>query len=120
MINLFIGIPLGNFEGIGPLSNVGSSSTDAIGRFVGTLSTIIGVLTICGAIWFIFQLITASLAWISSGSDKQSLENAKKKIMNALIGLIIVVFAYSFISLVGFILGIDLINLDTLIEGLQP
>lgn len=116
---LLAGQPLGNFEGIGGLSNFGSTSDTAIEKFVGVLSTIIGVLTIVGAIWFIFQLVLAAISWVSSGSDKQALENSQKKITQSLIGLLIVIFAYALIGLVGYVMGIDIFNLGNLINNLQ-
>lgn len=74
------------------------------------VSTIVGVMTVVAAIWFIFQFIIAGYQWISSGGDKNNLQQARDKITNSLIGLIIVVAAWIVIGVIGQILGISILN----------
>ena len=105
---------VGNLGDPGNVSSTGNSAT----QFTLLMSRIIGLLTAVAALWFIFVLITGAYSWLSAGSDKQSLDNAKKKITNGVVGLFAVVFAYTFIGIMGYILGIDIINLESLIENL--
>lgn len=112
--------PIYQFKGIGPLGDplVGDSAgTDfsATGRFVSTISSVIGVLTVSAGIWFIVQMFTGALQWLSSAGEKQALENAKKKITNAILGLLVVVMAYTIIGIVGAFMGLDILHLQTLI-----
>lgn len=74
------------------------------------VSTIVGVMTVVAAIWFIFQFITAGYQWISSGGDKTNLQQARDKITNSMIGLIIVVSAWIIIGVIGKIVGLDILN----------
>jgi ABC-type dipeptide/oligopeptide/nickel transport system permease component len=109
-------VPLGNITGIGPLGN----TSTPIDTFVTIISTLIGVLTIIAALYFIVQIFQAGLNWISSGGDKQSLQNAQKRLQNAIIGLFITVAAYTLIGLVGNIIGINILNLGPILNNIHP
>lgn len=108
------------FSGIGPLGNSALFGCNFDDVFVSTMSNIIGLMTAIGGLWFIFTLFTGALAWIGAGSDKQALDNAKKKITNGLIGLLVVVISYALIGVVGFFIGFDILNLKALIKSLNP
>lgn len=111
---------LGNITGVGPLGNEITQSSEWQLRFSGIISNIIGVLTLVGALWFMFRIITAAIAWISAGGDKNAVEGSKQKITHAIIGLLIVVMSYGLIGVIGAFLGLDIINLDQLLQGLSP
>lgn len=83
------------------------------------ISTIIGVMTVVAAIWFIFQFIIAGFQWIQSGGEKNNLEQARDKITNSLIGLIIVVSAWIFMGVIGRILGLKILNPGEIIINLS-
>jgi len=72
-------------------------------------------MTIIAVIWAIFTLITGAIGIISSGGDKQALENARKKITTGLIGLAIVLVALFIIEIVGYLLGLNnILNIQCL------
>lgn len=108
-------IPLGPpLEGFGPL---GEDVGTGIGVFTKFLSSTIGLMTIIAIIWFIFVLITGAISMISAGSDKQALESARKKIINGLTGLVVVVAAIFIVEVIGRILGLkDILNLTYLFD----
>lgn len=106
---------LGCGEGFGFIAQIlcpiKKGDTAVVGGQLNTLiSTIIGVMTVVAAIWFIFQFITAGYQWISSGGDKNNLQQARDKITNSVIGLVIVVAAWIVIGVIGKIIGLDIIN----------
>ena len=93
---------IGCSGGFGPIADAlcKADKGDAANTAAGTqlnkiVSTIIGILTVVAAIWFIFQFIIAGFQWIQSGGEKNNLSEARDKITNSLIGLIIVVSAYA-------------------------
>lgn len=100
--------------GFGPIAEAlcgkGADAATAGGQLNKVISTIIGVMTAVAAIWFIFQFITAGYQWISSGGDKTNLQQARDKITNSMIGLIIVVSAWIIIGVIGKIVGLDILN----------
>src|SRR3989344_2028147 len=63
------------------------------------------------AVVFVFMILWGAFEWISSGGNKESVDSARKRIVNALIGLTILAVAFAIITLAGSFLNIDLFNL---------
>lgn len=82
------------------------------------ISVIIGFMTVCGGIYFIFIFITATYQWMNAGGDKASLQRAQQKMVNALIGLVMLIGAYAIISLAGVVFGFSLLNPASIIDRL--
>ncbi|MDO8551439.1 MAG: hypothetical protein Q7S03_02055 [bacterium] len=102
--------PLGTLKGTGPLGEFNADLPTTIDLFDKILSLIIGVLTFAAGLWFIFQIFTGALGWLTAGSDKAGLENARKRLFNAVIGLVLVIGAIFFIEVIGNILGLDILS----------
>jgi hypothetical protein len=95
-----------DINGIGRLGNV--SAVGSVGSrqlLENIISDIIGALTVIAGIWFIYQIILASISWIGSNGDKQSIQVAQKRIVNSFIGLLVTVAAYAVTGVVGRFLG---------------
>lgn len=104
--------------GLGPLVDTAtllSTPSGPLTQFEKILSVTIGVLTVVGGIWFIFQIFSGTFQWLTSGGEKQALQNAQKRLTNAVIGLGTVVLAYLFIALIGKIFGFDILNPQAII-----
>jgi hypothetical protein len=108
-------------EGLGPFSNVGTG-VEGLTSIASIISGIIGIMTISAGIWFIFQFLVGALGWLSSGGEKSKLEEARQRITNAFIGLVIVVAGWAIIAIAGQFFGFDILleNPGTLIEQLKP
>lgn len=110
-------IQVGDLEGQGALA----SPTDAPGDFAMIISTTVAILTVVAAIWFLFLLITGGIGIMTAGGDKSAYENSRKRITNALIGLVIVVAAVFIIEVVALVIGIpDILNISQIIADLTP
>lgn len=101
------------FQGLGPLGGETSPGVyNIFGKYSATekfdriISLTLGVMTVVAGLWFIFQIFISAIEWLSSGGEKQHVENARKKITNSVIGLLIVVVSYGLILTFGNILGI--------------
>jgi hypothetical protein len=118
MTNLLADIsiaPSGGFKGFGKLGLVGSTAESADITFSTFLSSAIGIMTIIAIIWFIFLFITGAISYMTSGGDKAAIEGAKKRIVNGVIGLVIVIISLFIIKLIGYLLGIpDILNFVSL------
>lgn len=80
------------------------------------ISQIIGVLTIVGAIFFIFQIIFAGYAMISSQGDPKKIEVARSRLTNGILGLTIVVVALGVGAFIATLLGIrDPLNIQNIL-----
>lgn len=121
MKNLIAQVPLSppdGFHGTGPLGLEGREASESGGLFEGALSTTIGVLTFIGGIFFLVNLLLAGVSYISAGNDPQKVEGAQKRMMNSLIGLVIVISAFFAVALVGRILGFNtILNPASIIPG---
>jgi hypothetical protein len=119
MKNLLADIPISNdgFKGpgTGPLSDV-SSPEQTLPKVI---STSVGLITAIAFIYFTFNIFIGAFNIITAGSDKAQVEAARKKITNSIIGVIVTISAIFIIGLIGNVLGIDFLNLTSLIDLLS-
>lgn len=73
----------------------------------GLISAIIGAMFIFSFILAMFYLITGAVMWITSEGEKTNLESARRKIIHAIIGLIIIGSIWAIMTLVGDFFGLD-------------
>lgn len=85
---------------------VGKSSNDSVGILGKFLSGFIGLLLVLGAIWAFVNLLLGALNWISSGGDKAKLEAAQQRIVQAIIGLVLVFAAWAIFFVLLRFLGV--------------
>lgn len=85
---------------------------DIIAKFIS-----IGI--IIAAVVFFFIFLVGGIRWITSSGDKAQIEAARNTIMNALIGLVIVLALFAILKLIETLFGINLlqIKLGDLIIG---
>ena len=98
----------GNGEGLGPFGTIASGNSVAGAKAViDTVSSIIGMLTVAAAIWFLLQVVFGGYEWMSAGGDSKKIEGARSRITNSFIGIIIVVGSWSLLAVTGKFLGFD-------------
>jgi hypothetical protein len=76
------------------------------------LPNLVSILFIIGAIAFMFFMLIGAIQWISAGADKVAVEKARSRIINAFIGLVILLSLYAFINLVELFFDVNLTNID--------
>lgn len=114
------GTPIGSFETISSNIPVPTNIDEAGLNLENIVSTIVGFLIILAGLWFFIIFITGGLSYISAGGESGKIEEARKKMTNGVIGVIIVVAAYSVIFIVGKVLGLDILNPAKIIKDLGP
>lgn len=79
-------------EELQPLIAKGGNGAGGISLFLTNLITLIYEIA---AVAVVVMLVWGAIEWIVSGGDKESLANARKRIVNAIIGLVLlsIVFA---------------------------
>lgn len=85
------------------------TSTEGSGLF-DLISNILKLAGIVAGLFFIVQVIMAGYSYISANGDPKKTEVAWAKIWQSIIGLVIVASAFILASVVGKILGIDILN----------
>jgi hypothetical protein len=107
---------------IGPISpgNVGLDSSDPVKTLASLISTVIGLLTVIAALYFMFMIITGAIGIISSGGDKGAYEDARKKITTGAIGFVVVIAAMFIMSLISILLGLpNILDLGATINAIR-
>ncbi len=109
----------GNGEGLGPFGNMASKTDPVAGAtaVINTVSSIIGIMTVAGCIWFLLQILFGGYEWMGAAGDTKKIETARNRITNAFIGLIIVVGSWSLLAVVGQFLGFDTLATPTTLIG---
>lgn len=79
------------------------TQNNGLGIFI---SNLLGLLIGIAAVLLLVFLVWGGIEWILSGGEKAGVENARNKITNALIGLVIVVAAWAIFSLLKTFLGL--------------
>jgi hypothetical protein len=94
--------PVGNFN---PLcSHFGPND---IGRII---QTVITILLLAAVIIALFYLIYGGIRWITSGGDKGKVDEARKHIIAAIVGLIVAFVAYFILQIILNIFGLGSIT----------
>ena len=92
-----------------PFDKLCKSSTTDIPGIIGGLITFIFVIAIIAAI---FYLLWGGLRWITSGGDKQSVENARNQIIAAVVGLIVLFLTFLIFNIVLKFFNVEINNLQ--------
>jgi len=106
----------GNPEITNPLLPMDTAKKTGEAYFQSFIPSLITLALMIGVVIFLFMLITGAIKWISSGGDKQAIEEARGKISNALIGIVILFSVFAILALVEHFFGISIMTLD--ISGL--
>lgn len=109
--------PLPAITGPGGTFDASQNATDAPGIIAELASTLLGFLTVLAGLAFILYFVLGGLSWISAGGDTAKVEAARSQMINAAIGLTVVVSSYAIIGIVGSVLGIDILDPAALLNG---
>ncbi|MEN8253605.1 MAG: pilin [Patescibacteria group bacterium] len=95
-----------------------STSTAVCSSIEQIISNTIGFITALAGIIFIAYFIWGAIDWITSGGDSGKVGNARNKMTQGVIGLILVVASYGIIGLIGTVTGLDILNPCEQLEGI--
>lgn len=84
------------------------------------LQNVLVIIFVIAALAVLFMLIWGAFQWITSGGVKESVDAARKRITQALVGLFILALAFLITRVVGSLVGIDITALQTLPRLDQP
>ena len=89
-------------------------------NLVGTIfGNVITLFFTAGAIGFTIMIIWGAVDWILSGGDKEKIASGRRRITNAIIGLVILSLSFTIMVVVGQVLSINALQFgDFKIPGL--
>lgn len=76
------------------------------------VSVTINILLVVTAILFLLQVLFAGIKMILSGGVKEKTDEAKRQLVNAFVGLLIVFSAWAIASYAGVFFGLDILTLN--------
>lgn len=78
------------------------------GELVGTIvKNVVALFFTVAAVAFVVMILWGATEWIFSGGDKEKLAAARKRIVTAIVGIVILALAFVIIDIVGQVSGID-------------
>lgn len=80
--------------------------------FQAFLPKIVTLTLIIAAIIFIFVILVGGISWMLAGSDKNQIESARGRVVNGIIGFLIVLSVFAIATLIEVLFGIDILALD--------
>ena len=80
--------------------------------FQKLIPSLITIAIAVGVIIFFFNLIAGAIQWISSGGEKEAVSQARKRITNALIGIVILFIIFALAALIEYFFNIKILTLD--------
>ena len=87
-----------NFAGNDPTGALGISKF--LSNFIGLIYTIAGVV-------LIFMLLWGGWDWLTSEGEKEKIDSARKKLINATIGILLFAIAFAIIEVLGIFTGFE-------------
>lgn len=99
------------FEPISPGLTKNSNTNEGVVKDLELIiSNALSILTILGGIFFVVYFFLAIYKILTAGGDSGKLSQAWQQILQAIIGLVLLVSAYAIVGLIGSVVGIDVIN----------
>lgn len=90
---------------MGPIVGTIDIDIPNLGNIVGNLFILA---TFVAALFFFIQVVMGGISWINAGGDPKSLDSARGRITNAVIGIILVIAAFVITLILTTALGINI------------
>lgn len=101
-----------DFEGRGPGVLQGAQNTNHEVGFASLIGTALSVIMVFGVLLVMYFLVMAGISWITSNGDKGKLDEARTRIMQTLVGIIILASVLALVSFVQYVLGIQILTFN--------
>lgn len=99
-----------------PISNpaLGPSLQGKTGNtfFQSLIPSAVGLAFVIGTLVFLFVMLIGAIQWITSGGDKAAIENARGKIVNAIVGIILLFAVFALLRVIQTFFHINILTLD--------
>lgn len=90
------------------------TSADPTGTGVAKLScawialqNVINAALVLSALVAVFLIIYSGIQYVTSGGDKEKVDNARKRLTYAIIGLIVIIFSFAIVNFIAQFTGLD-------------
>lgn len=114
---------IGGGKELGPWADIGESGTTitlVALRLTSLLSRVISIMTVIAGLYFMFNIFIAAYGYLHAGGSDEKVKQSTDSMLHSIIGLIIVIAAYAIISLLGTLLGFEILKPGKFIQKLGP
>lgn len=95
-----------------PLLNNDLKNLSGVSYIQKLVTALVSLAFIAGVLLFFFMLVTGAIQWIASSGDKANIESARGKIVNAVVGLVLLFAAIAIVKVIETFFHIDLLKID--------
>lgn len=109
--------------GLGPWGDIGRPGTLiswVATQFTIILSRVISIMTIVAGLYFMFNIFIAAYGFFHAGGSDEKVKQCTDSILHSVVGLIVVIAAYALVSLLGALLGFEILKPGKYIQLLGP
>lgn len=99
--------PGGGSMTINAPAGIPSGGIAVVAKVVGNAVTILLIITV---ILTLIYLVVGGIQWSQSGGDKQKVTQARSRLTFAIIGLIIALFSFFIVSIIGYFFKVNLLQ----------
>lgn len=99
---------IGKIQAPSPLTGFLAKDPTGTGALSQFLSNLVSLIFSIAAVTLVFMITWGGLDWIISEGDKEKIQGAQKKIINALIGLVLIAAAFAILRVLGHFTGFTL------------
>jgi len=78
----------------------------------GMISAAVNITLIIASVLFVFSILIGGIKFILSGGDREKSDNARRQIVNALIGVFVIFSAWALLNLLKEFYGVDLLTFE--------
>jgi type IV secretion system pilin len=96
---------------ISPDDGTLSGIADTGGPLAGLMARLWQTAVLIGGLLVILWLVWGAVDYLNSAGDPEKTKKARGKIIDAVIGLVILVMSYAIVKFLEFVFGFDLVNL---------
>jgi hypothetical protein len=90
-------------------SDVAVNPVAKFGDIATLLNVLLPLITIGAAFIFLIMLLYGAFTWLTAGDNAENVKKAQKLLVNAVLGLIIILFSYVIVKIIGLIFKIPLL-----------
>lgn len=105
----FAGGSVNPCQNVGQFSNLCNLQGDKLGSIIGAIVTFLLIII---AVIALFFLIYGGLRWVTSGGDKGKVDDARKTVIAAIVGLVIAFLSFFILNVVLSFFGLSLNSLQ--------
>lgn len=95
----------GKIQAPSPIAGFLDKNPTGSGAISQFLSNFISLIYVAAAIVLIFMILWGAFDWMTSGGDKEKVAAAQRKIINAVIGILLFAIAFAIIRVLGTFTG---------------